>query len=110
MIEYNHILIAGRIDEVPARVVIRIKELERRLLVHRAHETVPLVADAHRAEAQRRDVNASVWAQLAVPTELGGGFGSGCPKRHRLCDFSFDVDRDGEWESISKSSSMLKTK
>ena len=59
-----------RIDEVPARLVERVQQLEAACLVHYAEaDLVPLVPDAHRPKAQRRHVYAREGSELAVPTQ-----------------------------------------
>jgi len=74
---YLYSLVARRIDEISSSIVVRIEELERLLLVHVAQKAAMLVADAHRAELQGRDVDASIRAELPVDCERGGGLGWG---------------------------------
>ncbi len=79
------LVVVRGIDEVAARLVERVEELEAALLAHCAHaEFLPLVTDAHRAECERRDVHARKWAELAVVAELGWGSGCGRPTGHRV--------------------------
>ena len=68
------LVVVRRVDEVPSGIVERVEEREARLLVHRAHaELLPFVADARRAELERRDVHPSEGGELAVEPELGWG-------------------------------------
>ena len=61
------LVVVGGVDEVSACFVEGVEQLEAALLVHRAHaDLVPLVADAHSAEAQRRDMDTGKQRELAM--------------------------------------------
>ena len=63
-----YVLVIGGVDEISASLVECIKELERGCLVHAAHaEFFPLVTDAHGTELQRRDMDAGIGGQGAIP-------------------------------------------
>ena len=68
--EMRRLLVVSRINEVASVIVVRIQKLEARLLVHTSHaEILPLVADAHRAQSQRRYMHTSGGRQDAITTE-----------------------------------------
>ena len=70
----------GSINEVTARLVERVKELEAALLVHLPEpEFPPLVADAHPTEADGRDMQTSEWGELAVTAKF-------CLRSRRRCE------------------------
>ena len=83
------LVVVRGVDEVAPGVVEGVEEREARLLVHRAHaELLPLVADAHRSEAERRDVHSCEGCELAVEAELGRRGWSGLPGvGHCVCVF-----------------------
>ena len=76
------LVVVRGVDEVSAGFIERVKELEARLLVHRSHARAlrPLVSNAHRPEADGRDVDAGCRREQTVATELGLRLGRWCPK------------------------------
>ena len=92
------LVVVRGVDEVPARVVERVQQLEARRLVHHAHTVLtPLVADAHASEADRRDVNPRLVAEAAVATELGRGRAGGSPELEERHEDDWVGDGRDRW-------------
>ncbi len=72
------------VDEVPTRVEVRVKQLERRFLAHFTKHGVPLVADVGAAEREWGDADAGEWAEDAVPAESCRRFGR---RFEEICHF-----------------------
>lgn len=70
----RHLLIIGRVDEIPAGFIKGVQERKGRLLVHASQKFVPFIPDAHSTELERRDMNRSMRRQDAVASEAGLGF------------------------------------
>ena len=68
-------LVTGRVNKVPAHLIVPIEQRKTRLLVHRSVGFCPFVADAHGAEAYGRDAHACARGEDAVVTELGRWLG-----------------------------------
>lgn len=75
-------LVIGRIDEVAAQIKVRVQELEAGCLIHRSHEGVPLVANAHSAELDGRNAHARTRGQDAIDAKFGGRLWSRCEEGH----------------------------
>ncbi len=66
----RHVLIVRGVDEIPAKVKVRVQQLETGLFVHGSHKEVPFITDTHRAQLERRHAHSRAGGQDAVDTEL----------------------------------------
>lgn len=81
--ESRNSLSISSVDGIAACSVEGVEQLEATLLVHAAHaKRFPLVADAHSAELDGRDMDTCTGREGPVDTELGGGCRRRCPSRH----------------------------
>ena len=89
--ERERVLVVRSVNEVSARIVERIEQLEAIFFVHCTHANVsPLVANAHGTEAYWRNVQPCERGELAMTAELGWRWRRGCEDRHdasemRMC-------------------------
>lgn len=71
-----------RVNEVTTLLVEKVQDLKSSLLVAFPHSLLPSITEVHSSEAQRRDADASIGRQHAVPIEKRLGLRRGSEKRH----------------------------
>lgn len=88
--EVAHLVIVGRVDEVPACLMVCIKQLEARLFAHASHHSLPCVAYGHGTKLQRRTSYTSGGRKLTEAAQFSIGLWWGCEERH-LENLLFDL-------------------